>query len=86
MWLLRARMILRWSLVIFPAVRANNTFRPRPLSHQDWTIALVARWTWHTVHSGFFPPQRLLSLHQKQVTHGAENQVPFQAKVTTPFI
>ena len=72
MWFLRARAIRRWSLLIFSAALASSPFRPAPLSHQDWMIALVALCTWQTVHCGFFPPQRLFSLHQEQIAQGTE--------------
>src|SRR5258708_1123750 len=55
-------------------------------SHHDRTRADTAVCTWHTVSSGFFPPQVRMNFGQEEVAYGTEDPVPFQAHVFSPFV
>jgi len=74
-WLARAWALRRWWYCIVSAVRWNKRSVEIGSSHQDWTTALVARWIWQTVTSGFFPPQPLAGDREKQVTDRSQYQV-----------
>ena len=84
-WLLRTMALRRWWYWMASAVRSKSSLLALSSSHQDCTTALVAARTWQTVTSGFFPPQLLTDGCQKQVAHGGEDQVPFQADLATPL-
>src|SRR5579862_1054740 len=67
------------------AVRWNNCSVEAGSSHQDWTTALVARWTWQMVTSGFFPPQPLTGGREEQVTDRSQYQVSLQTRPASSF-
>lgn len=65
------------------AAASNWTWAALLPSDQERTTAAAAMRTWHTVSSGFFPPQLLLDLRQEQVTHGGYRLMAFQPQVGT---
>src|SRR5690242_6471800 len=67
------------------AVRWNNCCVEAGSSHQDWTTALVARWTWQTVTSGYFYPQPLTGDGEEQIADRSQYQVPLQACPSSAF-
>src|ERR1700677_2843628 len=85
-WLFRAAAFLLCVRRISSAVRSNSFADGRSLSHQLGINAAIAVCTWHSVSSGFFPPELLSHPRQEQVTHATQDQVAFQALVTTPFV
>src|SRR6202453_3846527 len=85
-WLFRAAAFLLCVRWISSAVRFNSFADGRSLSHQLGISAAIAVCTWHSVSSGFFPPEFLSHPRQEQVAHATQNQVAFQSLVTTPFV
>src|ERR1700733_11208809 len=85
-WLFRAAAFLHCVRRISSAVRSNSFDDGRCLSHQLGINAAIAVCTWHSVSSGFFPPEFLSHPRQEQVTYATQNQVAFQTLVATPFV
>src|ERR1043165_2920598 len=85
-WLFRATTILCWVLWISAAVRSTNLAEGRWSSHQYGINAAIAVCTWHSVNSGFFPPELLTRPCQEQVADGTQGQVAFQPHVTSAFV
>src|SRR4051794_40328644 len=85
-WLFLAAAFLTCVRWISSAVRSNNFFDGRWSSHQDGISAAIAVCTWHSVNSGFSPPELLSHPRQEQVAHATQDQVPFQPLITTTFI
>src|SRR4051795_1353342 len=85
-WLFRANAFLLCVRAISAAVRSNNFFDGRWSSHQDGIIAAIAVCTWHSVSSGFSPPELLSHPRQEQVAHAAQDQVPSQPLITATFV
>ena len=84
-WLLRAVAWRCCQCWIVLAVCSMSLVDARPLSHQLRTNEPVAVWTWHTVNSGFFPPQLFADSSQEQVTHAGENQVSLEPQPPAAF-
>ena len=76
-WLLRAAAFLCCVRAISAAVRSSNFFEGRWSSHQDGIKAASTLCTWHSVSSGFSPPESLTHLRQEQVTDRAQDQMAF---------
>jgi hypothetical protein len=70
---------------ISSAALLTNAVRRAPLSHQLRTSAFTAICTWHTVRSGFFPPQLLADPREEQVADRTEDQVSLQSQPTPTF-
>ena len=85
-WLLRAWAFLFCAHWISSAAWSNRCLAARPLSHQDLTRAAAAVCTWQTVISGFFPPQGLLALGEKQIADRTDCEVPLEAQPATAFV
>src|SRR4051794_11053025 len=85
-WLLRAAAFLLCVRAISSAVRSNNFFDGRWSSHQYGISAAIAVCTWHSVNSGFSPPELLSHPRQEQVAHATQDQVTFQSLVPASFI
>src|SRR4030067_822428 len=85
MWQRRAVALRCCQCWMILAVPLSNAADARPLSHQLRTSDPTAVCTWHTVTSGFFPPQFLADPRQEQVAHRCQDQVPFQSQPVTPF-
>ena len=85
-WLFRAWAFRFWCQAISSAALANRGLAARRSSHQDRTTALMAMWTWHTVNSGFFFPQRFTRLSQEQQADRTQHQVTFQSHVFSTLI
>src|SRR5580698_2152190 len=78
----RAAALRRCQCWISLAASSMRAAERAPLSHQLRTSAVTATCTWHTVRSGFFPPQLLASSGEEQVTDRTEDQVSFQSQPT----
>src|SRR5262245_4821598 len=85
-WHRRASAFRRWVRAISPAVRSSNFFGGLMLNHQNGINAATAVCTWHSVSSGFSPPELLPHPRQEQVTEATEDQVAFQALVTSALV
>src|SRR4051812_44322888 len=85
-WLVRAAAFLTCVRPISAAVRSSFFSVGRWHSHQYGIIAAIAVCTWHSVNSGFFPPELLSHPRQEQVAHAAQDQVSFQTPITASFI
>ena len=84
-WHLRAVALRCCQCWISPAAASISAAHTLPLSQQLCTNAAAAICTWHTVRSGFFPPQLLANPGQEQVAHRGEDQVPFQSQPAAAF-
>ena len=85
-WLLRAWAVRRWRWVIFLAVFSSHRAEAGwSVSHHDRTSAAIAVCSWHTVHSGFFPPV-LPHLSQEQVTDRRNDQLALKSPVAAPRV
>src|SRR3954447_20809392 len=85
-WLLRAAAFLTCVRSISAAVLSSSFSEGRWPSHQLGISAAIAVCTWHSVSSGFPPPELLSHPRQEQVAHAAQDQVTFQAPVSPAFI
>ena len=85
-WLFLAAASLLCVLAISSAVRSNSFLDGRCSSHRYGTSAATAVCTWHSVDSGFFPPELLSHPRQEQVAHAAQDQVTFPSLVATTLI
>src|SRR4051794_16450201 len=85
-WLFRAAAFLLRVRSSSSAVRSNLFSVGRWHSHQYGINAAIAVCTWHSVNSGFSPPELLSHPRQEQVAHATQDQVPSQSLVTTSFI
>src|SRR4051812_36592559 len=85
-WLLRAVALRRCFLCNSAAVRSRSFVEGRSSSHQDGINAAIAVCTWHSVSSGFFPPEFLTHPRQEQIADGAEDQMAFQALVPSALV
>src|SRR5205823_5937603 len=81
-WHVRAHAIRLCVLCSSAAVRSINTSDGSSSSHQLGINAAMAVCTWHSVNSGFFPPELLPHPRQEQVTHRTQDQMAFQTQVT----
>src|SRR6266511_5784446 len=85
-WLTRAAA---FRLCVYPmrsAVRSSSRCPALLPSPHDCTNAAAAARTWHTVTSGFFPPQPLSHPRAKQVRQRRQPLVPQQPLVIPPFV
>src|SRR5512142_1894257 len=78
MWLFRATAFLCCVLSISADVRSSNFLGGHRLNHQNGINAATAVCTWHSVSSGFFPPELLPHPRREQVAHTAQDQAAFQ--------
>src|SRR5947208_3163316 len=85
-WLVRAIALRRCVRCSSAAVRSTNWGDGRWSSHQYGINAARAVCTWHSVNSGFSPPEVLAGAGQEQVADGAERQVPFQSHIAAAFV
>ena len=85
-WLFRAAAFLTCVRSISAAVRSNFFIEGHRPSHQYGINAAIAVCTWHSVNSGFSPPELFSHPRQEQVAHAAQDQVAFPPLVTTSFI
>src|ERR1700752_2849882 len=85
-WLVRARALRAWLCWISLAACSNSGLAATSSSHQERMTAATAVWTWHTVSSGFFPPQVRVDFGQEQIADGTQNPMPFQPLVATSFV
>src|SRR5512142_595149 len=85
-WHFRARAFRCCVRRIFAAVRSRRFLGGVWPSHQDGMQAAIASCTWHSVSSGFFPPELLPHPCQEQVADRTERQVTLQAHVPPPLI
>ncbi len=67
-------------------VRTNSFFGGVMLNHQNGISAAIAVCTWHSVSSGFFPPELLTNPRQEQVAYATEDQMAFQPLVAPPLV
>src|SRR5438309_6437378 len=67
-------------------VRSSNAFGGLRLNHQNGINAATAVCTWHSVSSGFSPPELLPHPRQEQVTDATEDQVAFQTPVASALV
>src|ERR1700722_10442038 len=86
MWLVRAAALRRWVRLILAAVRSSTSFTGETCHHQKGISAATAVWIWHSVRSGFFPPELLPHPRQEQVADAAQNQVAFQTLVASALV
>ena len=86
LWLFRAVAFLFWVLWILAAVRSSSFGDGRWSSHQYGIRAASAVWIWHSVNSGFFPPELLSRARQEQVADGTQDQMAFQPQITPTFV
>ncbi len=63
-WHSRATALRRWARLIFHEVRSSRFFEGLSFNHQHGISAATAVCTWHSVSSGFFPPE--LPPHPRQ--------------------
>jgi hypothetical protein len=80
-WHRRARAFLRCVRASFAAAFSSRAFDGRWPGHQHGIKAASAVCTWHSVSSGFFPPESLPHPRQEQVADRADDQVMFQPGV-----
>jgi hypothetical protein len=73
-WLFRAAAFLHCVRRISSAVRSNSFDDGRCLSHQLGINAAIAECTWHSVSSGFFPPEFHSHPRQEQFHDVKENE------------
>src|SRR5215210_3853218 len=85
-WLLRAVALRRCVLCNSAAVRSSSFFEGRSFSHQQGINAAIAVCTWHSVSSGFFPPEFLTHPRQEQIADRAEDQMAFQPLITSALV
>ncbi len=85
-WQRRARALRSCMPASNAAVRCNRRDETRPSSHHERINPDTAVCTWQTVHSGFFFPQPLFRLGQKQVADRTENQMPLEARIPPSFV
>src|SRR5512135_3705866 len=85
-WHFRARAFRCCARRIFAAVRSRRFLGGVWPSHQDGMQAAIASCTWHSVSSGFFPPELLPHPCQEQVADRTERQVTLQAHVPPPLV
>ena len=71
----RAVALRCWRSRMIPAVCSRRTVFAAPRIHQDRINADVARRSWQTVSSGFFPPPLLMHFGQEQMTDGRDDPV-----------
>src|SRR6476619_5274274 len=85
-WPFRAAALRRWARSIPAEVRSSSFFGARRLNHQNGIKAAIAVCTWHSVSSGFSPPELLPHPRQEQGTHATQDQVAFQPLVTPALV
>ena len=85
-WLLRACAFLVCAHWISSAAWAYRVVDWRLLSHSERTTAVIAVCTWHTVNSGFSPPQLLMNGGQKQIADSAQHQMAFEPDPAASFV
>src|SRR5512143_2552253 len=85
-WYLRARAFLRCVRSISSDIRSSNFLGGHMLSHQNGISAATAVCTWHSVSSGFFPPELPPHPRQEQVAHHAQDQVALQPLVAPALV
>ena len=73
-----ARAFRRCARLISAEVRSSSFLGGIRSNHQNGINAATAVWTWHSVSSGFFPPELLPHPRQEQVAHATQDQVAFQ--------
>src|ERR1700689_5930967 len=85
-WHRFARAFRRCARSISAEVRSSS-FRGglRP-NHQNGISAATAVWIWHSVSSGFFPPELLSHPRQEQVADATEDQVAFRPLIAPALI
>src|SRR5260370_13877136 len=84
-WLSRALAFSCCARSIDRAARWASFFAPLDPNSNPSTNAAAAVRTWHTVHSGFFPPKLASRLRKKQKAHRTDRLVPLQPQVTATF-
>src|SRR3954453_677601 len=67
-------------------VRSSRAREGRRPNHHDGMHAASATCTWHSVSSGFFPPESLTHPRQEQEADGAQRQVADQAHVAPTLV
>src|SRR6476469_7080056 len=85
-WHRRASALRRCARTIFSEVRFTNACGGLRFNHQNGISAATAVWTWHSVRSGFFPPEVLSHSRQEQVAGATQDQVSFQSSVAPTLI
>src|SRR6516225_376781 len=85
-WHRRASALRRCARWISSDVRSNSLVGGFRSSHQNGIDAATAVCTWHSVRSGFFPPELLSHPRQEQVTDTAQDQVPLQPPVAPALV
>src|SRR5579883_1025743 len=85
-WPSRARAFRRCVRAIFAAVFSSRAFEGRWPSHQHGIKAAIPVWTWHSVSSGFSPPESLPHPRQEEITDRTDDQVTFQPQVATALV
>src|SRR5207245_1398926 len=76
----------RCARVISVEVRSSSFRGGLRFSHQNGIWAATAVWIWHSVSSGFFPPEFLAHPRQEQITHATQDHVAFQPLVTPALV
>src|SRR5258708_7960242 len=84
-WLSRALAFSCCARSIARAARWASFFAPLDPNSNPSTNAAAAVRTWHTVHSGFFPPKLASNFRKKQKAHRTDRLVPLQPQVTATF-
>ena len=85
MWLVRDSIAAQVQLIL-AAVRSSTSFTGETCHHQKGIQRATAVWIWHSVRSGFFPPELLPHPRQEQVADAAQNQVAFEPLVAPAFV
>src|SRR5436305_1048509 len=85
-WHRRARALRRCARWISSDVRSSSFVGGVRSNHQNGISAATAVCTWHSVSSGFSPPELLPYPRQEQVTHAAQDQVAFQPPVPPALV
>src|SRR3954453_14189668 len=85
-WLFRADTFRRRARTISSDVLSSNLLGARRFNHQRGINAAIAVCTWHSVSSGFFPPEFLPHPRQEQVTDRTEDQMAFQPLVPAALV
>src|SRR3954469_15760427 len=85
-WNRRAWALRRCARSISADVRSSNFLGGVRSSHQNGINAATAVCTWHSVSSGFSPPELLTHPRQEQVAEAAQDQVAFQPPVPPPLV
>src|SRR5271156_1551911 len=85
-WLLRASALRFCAYVIvFATFSSQWSVAGESVIHQERIRAIKAVCNWQTVRSGFFPPF-LSHLGQEQIAYHRQNEVAFQAEVSSALV